>query len=94
MYGIAGAIDHFGPELGLPNAICPRNSYWFWGPRKYSGEVVLAVGYDLHSLGEMFDSVEHVVHFENRYANDIEIFLCKRPKASLPHIWPRLKRFI
>ncbi|MGA9407729.1 MAG: glycosyltransferase family 39 protein, partial [Bacteroidota bacterium] len=29
-YGIAGAIDHFGPEHGLPNAICPRNNYWIW----------------------------------------------------------------
>ncbi len=40
-YGIAGAIDHFGPAYGLPQAICPRNSYWMWGSRNYSGRLCL-----------------------------------------------------
>jgi hypothetical protein len=43
-YGIAGAVDYFGPALGLPPAICPHNSYWSWGTGGYAGNVVLAVG--------------------------------------------------
>lgn len=93
-YGIAGAIDHFGQKNGLPNAICPRNSYWIWGSRNYSGEVVLAVGYNAHFLKEFFGSVERVAYFENTYAYDVEIFLCQKPKAALDLMWPRLKRFI
>jgi Dolichyl-phosphate-mannose-protein mannosyltransferase len=93
-YGVAGAIDHFGPEHGLPNAICPRNNYWIWGPRNYSGNVVLAVGYDDNFLKQFFDSVDRVSYFRNPYAYDYAIYLCKKPKASLGEMWPRLKRFI
>ncbi len=93
-YGIAGAIDHFGPEHGLPNAICPRNNYWIWGPRNYSGDIVLAVGYDAQFLKQFFDSVERVAYFKNPYAYDAEIYLCKKPKAPLSEMWIRLKRFI
>jgi len=93
-YGIAGAIDHFGPRLGLPAAICPRNSYWMWGIRNYSGDVVLAVGYDPKYLDQFFGSVERVGYFKNKYAYDAEICLCKRPKAPLEQMWPQLRRFI
>ncbi len=93
-YGIAGAIDHFGPKHGLPNAICPRNNYWIWGPRNYSGDVVLAVGYDGQFLQQFFDNVVRVSYFKNPYAYDAEIYLCKKPKASLNEMWIRLKRFI
>jgi len=93
-YGIAGAIDHFGPRYGLSNAICPNNSYWMWGTHGFSGEVVLAVGYGADSLEEYFGSVEQVASVKNTYAYDVEICLCKNPKASLEQIWDRLKRFI
>ena len=93
-YGIAGAIDHYGPQLGLPNAICPRNSYWMWGPRSYTGDEVIAVGYDAPFLRKFFDSVERVRFFENPYAYDAEICLCRKPRAPVGQMWLRLKRFI
>jgi len=40
-YGQAGAVDHFGPALGLPKAIGGHHSYWLWGPRGYTGESVI-----------------------------------------------------
>src|SRR5205823_4997724 len=30
-YGEAGAIDRFGPRLGLPPARSGHNNYWLWG---------------------------------------------------------------
>jgi hypothetical protein len=93
-YGSAGAIDHFGPKHGLPNAICGRNSYWMWGTRDYSGEVVLAVGYSARFLRRFFDSVEQVAYYKSRYAHDETIYLCKKPKFSLREIWPHFKYFI
>ncbi len=33
-YGEAGAIDYYGPALGLPKAISGHNNYYLWGPRK------------------------------------------------------------
>ena len=93
-YGIAGAIDHFGPKYGLPNAICGRNNYWMWGPRDYSGEVVLAIGFDARTLRKFFDSVEPVGYFKNQYAYNVAICLCKKPKSSLREMWPYFKSFI
>jgi len=93
-YGPAGAVDHFGSQHGLPNAICGRNSYWMWGTRNYSGEVVHAVGFNASYLGKFFDSVEQVAYLKNQYAYDAAIFLCKKPKSSLGEMWPHFKSFI
>ena len=43
-YGEAGAIDYFGGEYGLPNAISGHNNYWIWGPRNADGSVVIHLG--------------------------------------------------
>jgi hypothetical protein len=43
-YGEAGAIDFFGPRLGLPPAVSPAGSYWFFGPGTRPGAVVVAIG--------------------------------------------------
>lgn len=40
-YGQAGAVDYFGPALGLPQAISGHHSYWFWGSRGYTGESII-----------------------------------------------------
>jgi hypothetical protein len=93
-YGSAGAIDHFGLKHGLPDAICGRNSYWMWGTRDYSGEVVLAVGYSTRFLRRFFDSVEQVAHYKSQYAFDETIYLCKKPKFSLREMWLHFKSFI
>jgi 4-amino-4-deoxy-L-arabinose transferase-like glycosyltransferase len=34
-YGEAGAIDFFGPKLGLPPVISGHQNYFFWGPRDW-----------------------------------------------------------
>lgn len=93
-YGIAGAIDHFGPSVGLPRAICPRNNYWLWGTRNYSGRVVLAVGYGAGFLRQYFDSVERVASFNQLYAYGADVFLCKKLKYPLDETWQRVKLFI
>jgi hypothetical protein len=93
-YGIAGAIDHFGPKIGLPNAICPRNNYWLWGTRDCSMKVVLAVGYNASYLRRFFSTVERVAAFDQPYAYGAEIFLCRNPKYPVNETWRRLKLFI
>lgn len=61
-YGIAGAVDHFGPRHNLPKAISNHNSYWMWGTRNYSGELILAIGINSRFLNQYFDSVEQVAY--------------------------------
>src|SRR5262249_31949208 len=42
-YGQAGAIDFFGPQYGLPLALSGHQNYFVWGPRGYSGELMLVI---------------------------------------------------
>jgi Dolichyl-phosphate-mannose-protein mannosyltransferase len=57
-YGEAGAIDFFGPKLGLPPAISGHQNYFLWGPRDWAGEVILVLDTDADEERELFGSVE------------------------------------
>jgi hypothetical protein len=94
-YGEASAIDYFGGRYGLPKAISGHNQYGFWGPRNYSGDIVIAIGYPESRLREFFGEVSPAAHVSPAYAipeeSDLTIFVCGHPRASLSEAWPRLK---
>jgi hypothetical protein len=93
-YGEAGAIDYFGPRLGLPKSISGHNQYGFWGPRGYSGELVIAIGYPESRLREFFAEVSPAAQVSPRYAipeeSGLTIYICRRPREPLVQMWPRL----
>jgi hypothetical protein len=94
-YGQAGAIDYFGPALGLPHAISGHNNYFLWGPQQYTGEVVIAVGMPLDNLKPLFDQIELAATINNEYAipeeNNLPVYICRKPKITLQQAWPLLK---
>jgi Dolichyl-phosphate-mannose-protein mannosyltransferase len=94
-YGQAGAIDYFGPSLGLPHAISGHNNYYLWGPQQFTGEVVMAVGMPLEDLKPLFDQIELAATINNEYAipeeNNLPVYICRKPKMTLQQAWPRLK---
>jgi len=94
-YGQAGAIDYFGPSLGLPHAISGHNNYYLWGPQQYTGEVVIAVGMPLADLKPLFGQIELAATINHEYAipeeNNLPIYICRNPKMTLQQAWPRLK---
>jgi hypothetical protein len=95
-YGEAGAIDFFGPRLGLPKSICNHQSYWLWGPRDYDGSIVIVLGSDGTGDREHFQSVEVVGHVEHPYSRrdeHFDIFLCRGLTRDLGQFWPRVKNY-
>ena len=95
-YGEAGAIDFFGPRLGLPKSICNHQSYWLWGPRDYDGSTVIVLGSDGSGDREHFQTVEAAGHVEHRYSRRDEhftIFLCRGLAGDLRQFWPRTKNY-
>jgi hypothetical protein len=96
-YGQAGSIDFYGPKLGLPKAISGHVSYWYWGPRDYTGECMIVLGDDRRGVEQWFDRVEAVAEVGHPYAMAQEhftVFLCRKPKGWTPQqIWPRLKKW-
>src|SRR6266850_187557 len=95
-YGQAGAIDFFGPKLGLPKAISNHQTYWYWGPRDYSGEMVIVLGSDGTGDREHFRSVQSVGRVEHPYSRRDEhfnIWLCRWLTSDLKVMWPQMKRW-
>ncbi len=98
-YGEAGAIDLFGPRLGLPAAISSHNNYWIWGPRGYSGRimVMLVPAGVLPRLRALFGSVEQAGTVDcgdcMPYENHQPIYVCRNPRMTLQQIWPKFKNF-
>ncbi len=96
--GEAGAIELFGPEMGLPTPISGQNSYWFWGTRGASGRVVIAVGGDPEVWRPRCESVEVAAVFTHSLVtpeeNHLRVSVCRRTKEPLDALWPSVKRFV
>jgi hypothetical protein len=95
-YGQAGAIDFFGPKYGLPKAISNHQSYWLWGPREYTGEIVIVLGSDGTGDREHFNSVEVVGRAQHPYSRpdeNFDIFLCRGLTSDLHAFWPQIKNW-
>jgi hypothetical protein len=96
-YGEAGAIDLFGAQYDLPKAICAHQSYFLWGPRGYTGEIMILVGSaHIEEARQFFKSVEPMADLDDPYAIPNEnrpILLGRELKPSLQELWPRLKKW-
>ena len=97
-YGEAGAVDLLGPAAGLPAAISPQNTYYFWGKGTTPGAVVIAVDFDRADLTPYFASVRRaaIVPAEDGIRNEEvgrTVWVCAGPKRTWSSVWPRLKNF-
>ena len=97
-YGEAGAVDVLGAPLGLPRAISGHNSYFLWGPRGCTGDVVIALGGERRDYEEVFASVEqaalHTCTDCMPYENNRPIWVARGARVPMAGIWRRVKRFI
>jgi hypothetical protein len=102
-YGEAAAIDFFGPRYGLPKAICTNQTYFYWGPRQYTGDVIVVLGLNdalLNANGNRarfeaaFRSVQYGPRVEHPYSLTFEhypIVTARGLKWPLDQLWPRLR---
>jgi Dolichyl-phosphate-mannose-protein mannosyltransferase len=97
-YGQAGAIDFFGPRLGLPKAISAHQNYFYWGPRGYTGDCLIVMDDDRETLLTIFEDVQQVGVVGHPlampYENGKPVHLCRRPKVPLDQLWPKIKKWI
>ena len=96
-YGQAGAIDLFGPALGLGPAISAHNSYFLWGPGKCTGDVLIVLADNRERLEELFEQVELGAVFDCRdcmpYEDDKPIWIARGLRVPLDELWPQIKHF-
>lgn len=95
-YGEAGAIDRFGPALGLPAAYSGHNGFAEWGPPADRPGPVVAVGLTESELAAHFDGCRLVARVGN--AADVDndergepIDICAGTRAAWSRMWASLR---
>ncbi|HEY6745223.1 MAG TPA: glycosyltransferase family 39 protein [Mycobacteriales bacterium] len=92
-YGEAGAIDRYGPAVGLPPAYSGHNGFADWAvPSGQAGPVVL-VGYpDDAERGRLFGSCQQRATLDNGLGLDTEeqgvpVWVCGQPPRPWAQTW-------
>ena len=97
-YGEAGAIDLFGPKYGLPPALSGHQNYFLWGPRGYTGEIVIVLDERAEDEREQFQSVEDHGLIESSpwampWEQRVHVYICRGLKRTLHDLWPKLRNW-
>ncbi|HEV7883382.1 MAG TPA: glycosyltransferase family 39 protein [Solirubrobacteraceae bacterium] len=94
-YGEAGAIDRYGPALGLGRAYSGHNAYGDWGPPPDGAGPVIAVG--LHPAeAAHLRGCRAAARIDNRAGIDNDergtvVLVCSGPRRPWSREWPALR---
>jgi hypothetical protein len=98
--GEMGAIDLYGPALGLPPAISGMNSNWMRGYPSPPPSTLITLGLTHDVLDPIFASCElagHVVipyDIENiAVKGHSEIFVCRHMRTPWPEFWKHFRYY-
>jgi 4-amino-4-deoxy-L-arabinose transferase-like glycosyltransferase len=97
-YGQAGALDRYGPALGLPRPYSGHLAFWRWGPPPDSATgPVIVVGRQADELAPSCTSISVVARHDNGHDLDNEeqgvpVHLCRGLRRTWSQIWPDLRR--
>ena len=96
-YGESGAIDYYGPALGLPNAIGRHNSYWLWGTRGYTGEVLIVAISGKARPEVYFEDITLCATYELPYVDGPfrihRIYVCRKPLEPFATLWNTMRTY-
>ena len=99
-YGEAGALNLYGPALGLPLAMSGTNSFWYRGYDKRQPQIVILVGFNPDEGQELFKSCVVSARNSNRYGVENEesrdhqrILTCRELREPWPEFWKKFRRF-
>jgi len=92
-YSEAAAIEFLSkPKLPV---ISGHNQYFLWGPRGYSGDVLICVGANCDSVGEVFRACSLEARLQAPWIQpseyDIPITVCRGIKKPILELWPLAK---
>jgi hypothetical protein len=95
-YGQAGAIDRYGPALGLPRAHSGHNAYGDWGPPPAGGAPVIVVGRRAGEMAAHLRDCTTAARIDNRAGVDNEergapVMVCSGPLRPWSEAWPALR---
>lgn len=94
-YGEAGAIDRYGPALGLPSAYSGHNAFGYWGPPPDRAGTVITVGLGQSQLSQ-FRHCQLAARIDNSAGVDNDergesVERCAGPRHPWSILWPELR---
>jgi len=99
-YGEAGALDLYGPALGLPPVIAGVNSFWLRGYPEPIPDTFVVVGFSRRFLAERFDRCDLAGRNANPYGVMNEemrdhpgLYVCRSLRQPWPEFWKSLRAF-
>jgi Dolichyl-phosphate-mannose-protein mannosyltransferase len=95
-YQEAAAIDFYGPSLGLPHAISPHLSYWYWAPSRMHPTTAVLINYAPQEANLLFTDCREAGTVTNSlgvHNNDYgaPILVCSNPRQPLWPVWRSLQ---
>jgi 4-amino-4-deoxy-L-arabinose transferase-like glycosyltransferase len=96
-YGEAGAIDRYGPPVGIPRGYSGHNGYWWWGPPDAPADApVVAVGLGKADLDRSFTGCRLARRLDNGYGLDDDeqgapVWVCRGPRGTWDSVWDDLE---
>lgn len=98
-YGEAGAINRYGPALGLPTAISGINSYWARGYGDVPSTTVIVLGDDAEGVADtpatctLAGRVRIPHGVENEESGHPDIYVCRDLEFDWAKAWPLMRSF-
>ena len=97
-YGEAGAIERYGPGVGLPSVYSGANNFWLWGPPPAADSAAIAVNVDPALLRREFAHVRQVTTFWNGLGvsddeQGVPIFIATGLRPSWTQAWPAFRNY-
>jgi hypothetical protein len=92
-YGLAGALDRYGPRYGLPPVYSGQNSYADFGRPADDTDVVIAVGVDRDAFGALFASCQPSGTFQIDLPvadQGTGFLVCRGPREPWAQLWSKL----
>ena len=97
-YGEAGALNYYGPALGLPRATSQHNNYYLWGYGDADGSVCIVIGQDREDMENVFEEVIEAGRTGAAYAmpdeTDVPIWVCRGMRMPPEEAWRAGKHYI
>jgi hypothetical protein len=95
-YGEAGALEKFGPGLGLPPVFSGHNQLHAYGPPQATANTVIAVGFD--DLSADFSSCTVKARLDNGDGVQNEeqgraVMVCRGLRAPWTALWPGMQHY-
>jgi 4-amino-4-deoxy-L-arabinose transferase-like glycosyltransferase len=95
-YGEAGAVDRFGPSLGIARAFSGHNAYGDWGPPPDGARPVVVVGLPGAEAKQYFTGCTRERRISNvaGLGNEEQgkpVMLCSAPRLPWSVLWPSLR---